>query len=242
MGTLAFMGRKCANDRRASSVKESYTDEITTLLRQVDSMKLTQDSLLKENELLRTQAKEIPQTLIKTQIKYVTKYTADLNLIKTVKRVREDSAMLADQVREMQDKILMSDREQDSLISELYARWTNCIDSSAAYPVIAEFKDDWADIQSAVTADSASFSVRMREALEFRHERKNRLFSGPEWTTVVSSLNPYVTNADAVSYVVKDNKRFGIGLTVGYGGTIYNGVVKASPFAGLGLTLNLVRF
>jgi hypothetical protein len=81
--------------------------------------------------------------------------------------------------------------------------------------------------------------------------RESRTYGDDRYTAVVSGYQPsldlleiYMENQTITRYAVpKENpKRWGIGVQVGYGATARDGSVYLSPYIGIGISYDIIRW
>jgi|SRR5690554_5694168 len=77
-----------------------------------------------------------------------------------------------------------------------------------------------------------------------RYSKRRWLFGTREHYIDVFADDPRVTIKGLRSYTIQERpqKRFGIGLQAGYGFSIYQNQIQASPHIGIGLNYNLIQF
>lgn len=94
-------------------------------------------------------------------------------------------------------------------------------------------------------ADSSQMQLNYDMGLNVaRYSKRKWLFGKKEHYIDVFADDPRVTIKGLKSYTIqeKPQKRFGIGISTGYGFTINQNNIQASPYVGIGLNYNLIQF
>lgn len=115
------------------------------------------------------------------------------------------------------------------------------IDSLTGMPVYNKiYSDKWIDYKIVAGSDSILLSLKVRNEYQYKYQwiRKN-IFHKYVLNFESKSLNPYSHTDEIISYSAKEKaSRFGIGFCLGYGIT-NKGI---SPFVGIGITKNIIKF
>ena len=93
--------------------------------------------------------------------------------------------------------------------------------------------------------------VHVRDTLYVSLPRESRTYGDERYTAVVSGYEPsldrlevYLETQTVTKYVMRHEppKRWGIGVQAGYGATARNGSVYLSPYIGIGISYDIIRW
>jgi hypothetical protein len=118
----------------------------------------------------------------------------------------------------------------------MYSRITDTILHKEEIAYGFSFNDSWVKVNGTVDSKTTELSVEMTNEYGVTVKKKKG-----KYEAIVSNKNPYSTVKDMAAYSLSmpKPKRFGIGVSVGYGITSN---LKPTPYIGVGLSYNLIRF
>lgn len=101
-------------------------------------------------------------------------------------------------------------------------------------------KDKWISADITANKDSTTFSPII-------NNQYSVLLGGTTKSPIVqvTNMNPYTTTTGLRAYQVINNLRekpYGIGIQIGYGGSLSKGIINIGPYIGIGITKTLIRW
>lgn len=100
-----------------------------------------------------------------------------------------------------------------------------------------KFNDSWINIEGTVDKETTTLTIGMNNEYAVSVVKKKR-----KYEAIVKNSNPYCYTKDIAAYKLDmpKPKKFGIGVSVGYGLDLLT--LRPSPYVGVGISYNLIRF
>lgn len=154
-----------------------------------------------------------------------------LQLLEAIRRgKRPQSATVINTVTEVTKEIPVHVTYRDTI---------NRNDTIYVYPEYsAEHHDEFVDISITANKDTLINLFRVINKMDVTWHRSRK-----GWEIAVLNRNPYTHTEDIKSWTIEQReKRFGLGISAGYGVSVINGKIGLGPQVGISLNYSIIKF
>ena len=140
--------------------------------------------------------------------------------------------------RHVQKRLILPQKER---VDTLFIRDT-IVQERPVYRYSETIETMYVHVHDTIVRNDTTYIPLPRERKTYGDERYTAVVSG--YQPSLDRLEIYMENQTITSYVVpKENpKRWGIGVQVGYGAAARDGSVYLSPYIGIGISYDIIRW
>ena len=200
------------------------------------------ESLTIQNQILLDTVVQFKDANKKQAAKIKVIELSNINQLKNIESQKHLVTLLQSEVKLYKQKLqsaigIVTITEFDTLFkTDSFHITTNSTDTFSIKSFDFQHSDNWIKINIQGDGQNTSFSVGVKNEYTVSIVKVKKGFDA-----IVKNSNPYSTTKEIIATKVSlpKPKKFGVGVVIGYGLTF---PMKPSPFVGIGLSYNILRF